>query len=116
MTRTINIAEDFTRYPGGRYPRDGEGNGTDFRDRFLVPILKDHDKAVIILDGAAGYPSSFLDEAFAGLVRNEGFSADVVLASFELVAKEPGFNRVIEMISRYVREAGEKKVGAVEAG
>lgn len=103
--RTINIAEEFTRYPGGRYKSDGAGNGTDFRENFLVPVLKDRERAKIILDGAAGYPSSFLDEAFAGLVRNEGYSADEVLGAFEFIAQEPAFKRVAGMISRYVHEA-----------
>lgn len=105
----INIAEEFTRYPGGRYPRDGEGNGTDFRERFLLPVLRAHSRAKVILDGAAGYPSSFLDEAFAGLVREEGYTADQVLKSFDLIATEPGFNRYIEMIREYINQADKLK-------
>ena len=109
MTKTINIAEDFSRYPGGRYPSDGSGNGTDFRNKFLVPVLRACERAEIILDGAAGYPSAFLDEAFAGLVRKDGFSPEQVLATFMLVTNEPGFDRFAEMTDRYVRQAGENE-------
>lgn len=105
MTQTINIADDFTRYPGGRYTDDGPGNGTDFREKFLVPVLENNEKAIIVLDGSAGYPSSFLDEAFAGLVRVHSYNADKVLDSFVLKADEPGFSRFVELIKKYVRSA-----------
>lgn len=105
MGTMINIAEVYTKFPGGRYPQDGKGNGTDFRERFLVPVLKAHGKALIVLDGAVGYPSSFLDEAFGGLVRSRGFSADQVLSAFEFKAEKPGFSRFVSLIKEYVRAA-----------
>lgn len=105
MTTTINIAKEYTRFPGGRYPEDGKGNGTSFREKFLVPILEKDDHAIVILDGVAGYPSSFLDEAFAGLVRKEGYSARKVLSSFEFRATEPGFENFASMIESYVKLA-----------
>lgn len=37
--------------------------------------LKKHDTLLIELDGTAGFGSSFLEEAFGGLVRKEGFVA-----------------------------------------
>lgn len=105
MNTIINIAQQYTRFPGGRYPEDGDGNGTDFRERFLLPILAQHQHATIILDGAAGYPSSFLDEAFAGLVRKHGYSAKQVLAAFTFVADQPNLKPFVEMIKRYVSQA-----------
>jgi len=101
---TINIADDFTPYPGGRYPEDGKGNGTDFRQRFLVPVLQKKDHAIIILDGALGYPSSFLEEAFGGLVRL-GFNSDVIEASFTIEVDQPGLKRYKSMIIEYIRKA-----------
>lgn len=105
MKNSINIARDYTPYPGGRYPEDGKGNGTTFREEFLLPIIKDGKTAEIVLDGAAGYPSSFLDEAFAGLVRNEGFTPDQVLAAFNLIATQPGFARFVLLVEEFVRSA-----------
>jgi len=111
--QTINIARDYTRYPGGRYPEDGAGNGTTFREKFLLPVLKQGDVAEIVLDGAAGYPSSFLDEAFAGLVRDEGYTPEQVLNSFRFVATQPGFRRFIGLVEEFVRTAKpESKGGA----
>jgi len=105
MTTSINIARDYTPYPGGRYPEDGRGNGTTFRENFLLPIIKEGKKADIVLDGAAGYPSSFLDEAFAGLVRNEGFTPEQVLSAFHLIATQPGFGRFVLLVEDFVRNA-----------
>jgi hypothetical protein len=113
MIRTINIAADYTPYLGGRYEEDGEGNGTTFRKKFLLPHLtqKESDKVVIELDGAAGYPSSFLEEAFGGLIREEGFSAEDVLATFKFKAEQPGFQRFVSQIKDYIRTARPKVTG-----
>lgn len=105
MLRKIEIAKQYTRFPGGRYPEDGEGNGTTFRVKFLLPIIQAGDTAEVVLDGAAGYPSSFLDEAFAGLVREEGFTPDQVLKTFRFVADQPGFKRFVSLIDSFVRSA-----------
>lgn len=66
--KTISIAEDFTKYPGGRYRKFGKGSGEEFRD-FLIPYMDRKEPLTIVLDGTAGYSSSFLEEAFGGLVR-----------------------------------------------
>lgn len=79
----INIAEDFSRYPSGRVVADGPNSGQKFREKFLVPALRDHETVVVVLDGVRGYPSSFTEEAFGGLVR-EGFSKDDLLRRFRI--------------------------------
>jgi len=71
----IAVAKDFNRFPGGRHPRHGPGNGEEFRDKFLLPPLRKGEKVVVLFDDAAGFPASFLEEAFGGLVR-AGFSSD----------------------------------------
>jgi hypothetical protein len=68
MITEINIARDFSRSPVGRFREDGPHSGQAFREDVLVPSLAKGD-VVIILDGTDGYPSSFLEEAFGGLVR-----------------------------------------------
>lgn len=105
MPNVINVAEDFSPYPGGRYPKDGEGNGTEFREKFLKPALASDGQVIVNLDGAAGYPSSFLDEAFAGLVRLKSATPNEVLSKFKIVSSEPGLARVGEMIAKYVHAA-----------
>lgn len=66
--KTVRVA-DFTNYPGPRYEELGEGSGEEFRDKFLWPAFQQDKDIVIDLDGVAGYGSSFLEEAFGGLIR-----------------------------------------------
>lgn len=80
--KEIDIARDFTRFPAGRYEDDGEYSGEAFRKRFLEPVLKAKGHAVIKLDGAMGYGSSFLEEAFGGLIR-AGYKKEDILKAFE---------------------------------
>ena len=61
--------KDFSRFPGPRYERLGENSGEKFRDLFLIPALNENPDLVIDFDGVFGYGSSFLEEAFGGLVR-----------------------------------------------
>lgn len=86
----INVAEDFSRYPGGRYRDDGEHSGEEFRDDFLVPALElaraNNGKVVVVLDGVTGYPSSFLEEAFGGLVRERKYTQEILADLLEIRA------------------------------
>ncbi|WP_339690078.1 DUF4325 domain-containing protein [Celeribacter baekdonensis] len=113
MDKMIRIAEDFSEYPGGRYPEDGDGNGTDFRENFLVPVIASGDHAKIVLDGTKGYPSSFLEEAFGGLVRG-GYEAQKIKDTFSFVANQPGFARFIALINEHIdRAARYQKIAKV---
>jgi|SRR6185437_3975012 len=69
----ISLPRDFSRFPGYRYVSQGPNSGEKFRKQ-LVRALKSHDLIVVDLDGTTGIGSSFLDEAFGGLVFAEGFS------------------------------------------
>jgi len=81
----INVAQQFSRYPAGRFVQDGPYSGEYFRTKFLAPALKAEEKVVVDLDGARGYGSSFLEEAFGGLVRL-GFLKDVIKKKLEIRA------------------------------
>lgn len=65
----VNIANQFTRMPGGRYVRLGPNSGEMFREQFLVEPLSSGKTVIVELDGVRGYGSSFLEEAFGGVVR-----------------------------------------------
>lgn len=71
---------DFTEYPGPRYKDQGEFSGEEFYVEILnekfYTCYKEDCLLVIYLDGTAGYPSSFLDEAFGELVYD--FSESIV--------------------------------------
>ena len=103
--RQIRVCE-YTLTPGLRRVSDGAYSGEEFRNRVLRP---EFDKAVsngtsvkVILDGTRGYASSFLEEAFGGLVREMNDVA-LVRETIRVVSKiRPWYE--IE-IAQYIEEA-----------
>lgn len=84
----INIAKDFTIAPGGRYKKEGDHSGEEFRETLLMPkyleAREQNTQLKVILDGCLGYPSSFLDESFGGLARalkDKDLMKNIVLVS-----------------------------------
>lgn len=100
----ISIADDFTKMPAGRYVTDGADSGEEFADKILIPALKTHKTVNLVLDGTYGFASSFLEEAFGGIVR-KGFSASELEGRLNLISDED--SHLPHQIWRYVR-AGEK--------
>lgn len=99
----IELASQFSTTPAGRYRSDGRFSGEVFRDDVLVPALDraGNDTVTVVLDGVAGYGSSFLEEAFGGLARrNPSFARRV-----NLVARSKVFEKYKMMAERYIREA-----------
>lgn len=86
--KIINIGADFSTEPYGRYPDDGETNGTRFREEFLVPALNSDEQVTVILDKTEGYGSSFLDEAFGGLVRIHGLQPTDLHKRIKLISED----------------------------
>lgn len=71
--------KDYTKFPGPRFIKLGPYSGEWFRKDVLFPKVQQYgDELIVNLDGTLGYGSSFLDESFAGLVR-QGVDKDVVL-------------------------------------
>lgn len=70
--KTIVFTKEFTDTPGGRYRAHGDWSGEEFRENILEPALRDHDFVVLDLNGAFGFASSFIDEAFGVLVERVG--------------------------------------------
>jgi len=110
---TIRVAQDFSRHPAGRTKSDGPFSGELFRQKFLVPALRAGERLLVILDGARGYGSSFLEEAFGGLVRKEGFPRELVEQSLEIQSADVSLTAEIrEYIHEAIPEGG---VGAPTA-
>lgn len=102
---TLNIAGEFSRFPGARYRQDGPHSGEEFRETLLIPRFKEaldkRMKLIVNLDGAAGYATSFLEEAFGGLARE--FGSETVLRHLEFLSyDEPLLEREIQ---KYISEA-----------
>lgn len=84
----IKVATDYSTEPFGRYPQDGNSNGTDFREKWLKPALDSNELVTVDFDGAEGYGSSFLEESFGGLVRLCGFTATDLHKKLRLVSED----------------------------
>ncbi len=84
----IDVARQFSRVPAGRYIADGPYSGEAFRSKLLVPALESAEKVEVRFDGARGYGSSFLEEAFGGLVRMGRWTSTQLLAKLKLVSED----------------------------
>jgi hypothetical protein len=100
-SKTIDIGKDFSRYPAGRYTSDGPFSGESFRLKFLVPALDNNEKVIVLLDDTAGYGSSFLEEAFGGLVRL-GYSERKINSIISVQSEDPS---LLEEIEEYIHDA-----------
>lgn len=93
--QVVDVARDFSRVPGGRFARMGPYSGEDFRRHILLPALNraraEGGQVVVRLDGAMGYPVSFLEEAFGGLVRSDGFELEELRKILVIDARAPRF-------------------------
>lgn len=99
--KTISIDTDFSPFPAGRYRNDGPNSGERFRDDLLAPALR-MEETQVLLDGAVGFGSSFLEEAFGGLVRVARFTHSDLASRLKLVTKDPHLRTEI---LRYIEEA-----------
>lgn len=100
--KTVFVAKQFSRHPGGRNENDGPFSGEAFRRLFLEPALKKGEKVLVDFEGTRGAGSSFLEEAFGGLVR-AGFPREVVLDLVEV--RHPTNPSVPREVKGYIEQA-----------
>ncbi len=105
----ISVCKDFTDAPGPRYIIQGDFSGELFRNKWLIPnlkeALKNKDKVLVDLDGTFGYPTSFLEEAFGGLT--EFFDKNVILNTIEFKSNDE--LGLIDEIKEYINSDERKK-------
>lgn len=104
MEKNILKIIEFTEYPGPRYIRqDKPGHHTSGEAFYLYKLnaaftqaYKDNKLLVLELDGVAGYPSSFLDEAIGELIYD--FTRDIVSKhlAFETIMYKRRVNQVLQ--------------------
>ena len=101
----LKIATEFSEVLGPRFRGEGFHSGEQFRDDLLRPRFDEAkevgQRLLVDLDGAAGYPTSFLEEAFGGLARI--YSPEKVLTV--LLFKSDDEPYLKSDIERYIREA-----------
>lgn len=105
----ISIAKDFSAFPAGRVDHDGPYNGERFRKEILVPALKGAEKAnsilVVQLDGLKSCGSSFLESAFGGLVRYDGYTAKKLKALVRIDHGSASLERYKLAIENHINRA-----------
>ena len=86
-----NIAKEFSRTPSARTEKEGKNPGESLR-KIVAPKLREcitkNEKFQIILDGTAGYGTSFLEEVFGGLIREEGLNYNDIKNTLIIVSDE----------------------------
>ena len=102
----IEIARDFSPAPAGRFRRDGPDSGERFREDYLKPALAKSEFVSVRIDGTAGYGSSFLDEAFGGLVRSGFLDPNEALRRIRIVYADQEFEMYRDVIVEFIRDAG----------
>lgn len=104
MNMVIVDVSKFSKTPFGRYYSDGEYSAQCFREKILVPQLnkaKGEDVIVDFTKVALGVGSSFLEEAFGGLVR-EGFDKSELLKHLSVKDKMNFYDR---QVKRFIEKA-----------
>lgn len=101
---------DFSPTPGFRHIEDGPFSGELFFRDHLQPkfqeALDQKTILVVVLDGAKGYGTSFLEESFGGLARK--YDAATVHKHLEIVSDDEPY--LADDIQTYIDEANAEKM------
>lgn len=103
----VSVARDFHERPGGRFPWEGPHSGEEFREKVLVNRYREAKEAeaplIVDLDGTSGYASSFLEEAFGGMIRKRYAEKHDLLQRLMVVSEaQPKW---IQRVGRYIQQA-----------
>lgn len=106
----ISVVKEYTDKPGARYESQGSNSGEKFRNEILYPkfleSIKNNESLTVNLDGGYGYGSSFLEEAFGGLVRKlKKEKNDSYKRVNEIIIISNDNKTWIEKIKLYIKEA-----------
>jgi len=102
---TIHVARDFSSTPGGRTPEFGPASGQEFRKLLEQALESSDDEVSVILDGVEGYGSSFLEEAFGGLIRLGRWSPEEICRRVKPIAEDPEFRTYAIEAESYMTDA-----------
>lgn len=111
----IPVAIQFSKRPMGRHLKDGRFSGEAFREQILLPAFKS------LISESNGQPfslivdftdvtmtgSSFLEEAFGGLIRNHDIDSGLLKKSLTIYS--PRRSSLSATIFEYIDNAIEEK-------
>lgn len=92
--------------PCVRHRADGPKSGEEFREDILLEALQNNDTVTVDLDGVLTLGSSFLDEAFGGLVR-EGYFTHAELKKKLIISFT--LQSYVDEAWHYIKNAKRKK-------
>ncbi len=110
---SIIISSDFSDTPGGRYINESTFSGEEFREKILLPkyeeAIEKHEKLLIDFDGCFGFGTSFLEEAFGGLVREHSIMG--MLNHIEIKSTED--ETIPNYVNKYIKAAEDIKKDSI---
>lgn len=91
----LKVSIDFAKAPGPRYEEEGLFSGEIFRKEILAPRLRKAieigEVLVVNLDGTAGYGTSFLEESFGGLIREEKIEYSDIKKFLRIISEQEDY-------------------------
>lgn len=107
----IVIAKDFSKTPGPRSISEGNYSGELFRKTILANLMRlaisRNEKLLVDLDGADGYGTSFLEEAFGGLIRIDRIPYSDIIRTLEIKTDEEDYLKA--EILKYLEDANAER-------
>lgn len=100
------VSDEFYRRPLGRYRTQGTYTGEAFREDVLLSKLSNllpDEKLTIDFSGVTMNGSSFLEEAFGGLVRKHGYTTESLRN--KIILKFPRRPSLEEKVWQYIYDA-----------
>lgn len=99
------VAEQFHRRPSGRYRTDGPWSGEKFREDYLVPLIQqaisENKKLLINFDNVSMSASSFIHEAFSGLIVHKHFTKEQLINTLVIESERTA---IVESIYEYLNQ------------
>lgn len=85
--------------PYGRYNIDGPCSGECFRETKLIPYLDKYENIIIDISGTQlGYPSSWLEECFGGLIRNKYMNKAEFIRRVSFIGNNSWVDEILEYV------------------
>jgi hypothetical protein len=107
----LKISTDFSTAPGPRKISEGKFSGELFKREKLLPIvlkaIEAKDRLCIDLDGTSGFGTSFLEESFGGLIREDGIPLKVLNETLRFVSEDEP--ELLDEIREYLEDANKAR-------
>ena len=117
MSRIV-VRHAFSRFPGPRFTSQGKFSGELFREQFLLPKVRhavdSGEMLTVDLTGLIACGTSFLEEAFGGLIRENKYQLAQLQPVLEIKCDDR--RRYVDEISRYMQAAEDERRAAGEGG